>query len=346
MALEYPSLKGQAPTSKTKLSVTRDIASRMLTYFQVMPSYIDFISVFAVHPGQKIEAVELRFSGFRERVLLSKVARGLQLPSAALTGQNFQLCYNLKCVALKYGSGRREDWLWSPRQAAVHHQFDVGEGTALWIIASARDELQERVSELTGSEGRLDDRTFDSPAESFISGLTVHLMLAQWATEDWRGYIRWLEQVLEKKTIYALRSSDFIPGADDISFIQKKEDETNKAIMMLNANAEILDSLEKFYTRLMKNAHFPLKDNDKSKVAIDDFSMQLQDYYHEFRMHASRAKTLGQITADRKTYMFSELKFVSDRDCSSTTYVTSICSLLEGKNRIEKSGFTRFRNGA
>jgi hypothetical protein len=24
-------------------------------------------------------------------------------------------------------------------------------------------------------------------------------MLAQWATEDWRGYIRWLEQVLEEK---------------------------------------------------------------------------------------------------------------------------------------------------
>ncbi|XMA09782.1 hypothetical protein WAI453_002573 [Rhynchosporium graminicola] len=233
-----------APTNETKLSVTRDIASRILTYFQVMPSSIDFISVFTVHPGQQIEAVELRF----------------KFPTL------LQLCYNLKCVAFKYGSGRREYWLWSPRQAAVHHQLDVGEGTALWIFASARDELQERVSELTGPEGRLDDRTFDTPAESFIS---------------------------EEKTIYALHSSDFIPGADHISFIQKKEDETNKAIMMLNANAEILDSLEKFYTRLMKNAHFPLKDNDKSKVAIDDFSMQLQDYYQEFRMHASRAKTLG-----------------------------------------------------
>ncbi|KAH7419606.1 hypothetical protein BKA64DRAFT_651264 [Cadophora sp. MPI-SDFR-AT-0126] len=309
----------QAPTSEAKLSVTRDVASRILTYFQVMPSYIDFLSVFAVHFGQQVEAVELRFSGFRERVLLSTEARGLQLPSAALTGQNFQLCYNLKCVALKYGTGKREDWLWSPRQAAFHHQFDAGEGTTLWIIASARDELQNRVADLTGSEGRAEDRAFRTPAESFISSLSVHLMLAQWATEDWRGYIRWLEQVLEEKTIYALRSSDFVPSPDDISFIQKKEDETNKAIMMLNANADILESLEKFYSRLMKNAHFPLRGDEDCKVAIEDFSMQLQDFRQEFTMHASRAKTLGQITADRKNLVQQHLQAHTTKQMKTLT---------------------------
>ncbi|KAL2075032.1 hypothetical protein VTL71DRAFT_8812 [Oculimacula yallundae] len=309
----------QAPTSEAKLTVTRNMASRILTYFQVMPNYIDFLSVFAVDFGEQVEAVELRFSGFRERVLLSTEARGVQLPCAGLTGQNFQLCYNLKCVALKYGSGKREDWLWSPRQAVFHHQFDVGEGTTLWIIASARDELQYRFSDLTGSEGRSEDRAFKTPAESFISSLSVHLLLAQWATEDWRGYIRWLEQVLEEKTIYALRSSDFIPGADDISFIQKKEDETNKGIMMLNANADILEMLERFYARLMRNPNFPLKDNESCKIAIEEFFTQIQDFRQEFKMHASRAKTLGQITADRKNLVQQHLQAHTTKQMKALT---------------------------
>lgn len=163
-----------------------------------MPIYIDFISVFAVRFGQQVEAVELRFTGFRTKVLLSRPSRGLSLPQYAISGRNYQLCYNLKCVALKYRRAKREEWLWSPRQGSFYHQFDVGAGTAVWIITSARDELEKRVKSLTGSEGDVEDRSFSSPSKSFISSLAVHLMLAQWATEDWRGYIRWLEQVLEE----------------------------------------------------------------------------------------------------------------------------------------------------
>ena len=167
-----------------------------------MPSYIDFLSVFTVDIRRKVEAIELRFSGFRERVLLSKLARGLELDHLALSGRNYQLCYNLKCVALKEGGPRipkLAQWLWSARQGSFHHQFDLKEGTSSWIITSAREDLQDRVKELTGDEGRTEDKTFTNSATSFISSLAVHLLLAQWATEDWRGYIRWLEQVLEEK---------------------------------------------------------------------------------------------------------------------------------------------------
>jgi hypothetical protein len=175
------------------------MASQILTYFQVMPIYIDFISVFAVEFGKQVEAVELRFAGFRARSLLSNPARGLHLSNRALCGRNYQLCYNLKCVARKYGGMKREDWNWSPRQASINHQFDVGEGNSVWIVAAARDHLQKRVQELTGANGMVEDRSFNSSVDSFISSFAVHLLLAQWATEDWRGYIRWLEQVLEEK---------------------------------------------------------------------------------------------------------------------------------------------------
>lgn len=69
---------------------------------------------------------------------------------------------------------------------------------------------------------------------------------------------------------------------------------------MLEANADILQSLEKFYQNLMLNPDFDLKDDERCKVALADFLLQLQDFGHEFKMHAARAVTLGKITADRK----------------------------------------------
>jgi hypothetical protein len=73
-------------------------------------------------------------------------------------------------------------------------------------MTSARDDIQKRIQELTGENGDEEDRSFETRARSFISSLAVHSVLAQWASEDWRGYIRWLEQVLEEK-VQLLQSS-------------------------------------------------------------------------------------------------------------------------------------------
>jgi len=170
-----------------------------------MASFVDFITMFAVKgsSGRQVEPVELRFSGFRERILLARPARALALPSLGLGGRNYQLCYSLKRMNLRRQAAKQEDFLWSARHSAVHHQFDIEKGVTVWVVASARDELRGRIKQLTGANGNADfrqeDRCFASAEESFISSLAVHLVLAQWATEDWRGYIRWLEQVLEEK---------------------------------------------------------------------------------------------------------------------------------------------------
>lgn len=184
------------------------MACSILTYFQVMPIYIDYMTVFAIKIGEQVDASDLRFSGFKERLLLSPVAtgsRGLILPQLGLSGRSFQICFNLKSVSLKKAVGVRERWQWSPRQAVFHHQFDAGHGTSLWIMTSARDEIQKRIGELIGGNGDEQDRSFDTPARSFVSSLAVYSVLAQWASEDWRGYIRWLEQVLEEKVRMMLR---------------------------------------------------------------------------------------------------------------------------------------------
>lgn len=199
-------------------------AEMIFTYFQVMPSYIDFVSAFCKKRQDDEDVSDLRFSSFRESIRLSPDSCGLNLPHLALSGRGFQLSYNLKSVTNKSKErpswpgvqDRMEKWDWSVRQAVFHHQFDMKEGRSLWIITSARHYLQERVQKLTGqmerrpsthaSHGEDDlelpssrtDRTYTTTEDSFVASLSMHLMLAQYSSEDWRGYVRWLEQMLEK----------------------------------------------------------------------------------------------------------------------------------------------------
>lgn len=167
---------------------------RIASYHQVMPEYLDFISVF----GQQSSPRELRFSGFREQVLLSKSVKGLSMPSLGRSGQQYQLCYNLKSVAcLSAADTTLKQKEWSIRQAAFYHQFDVGHGTTLWIVTKGDLEIKDRLQEMTGKDGRPEDRAFGTPEECFGSSLAVHLLYCHWSTEAWRWYLQWLEDVTD-----------------------------------------------------------------------------------------------------------------------------------------------------
>ena len=78
------------------------------------------------------------------------------------------------------------------------------------------------------------------------------------------------------------------------------EERANKASMTLDANVKVLQSLAGFYTNLMANPNFELKDRPACKSAVADFLIQLQDYIYDTQMFSERAVTLSKITADRK----------------------------------------------
>ena len=160
-----------------------------------MPCYLDYISVFGSHEFAR----DLRFSGFRDQILLDSSVAGLAIPSLGRSGRKFQLCYNLKAVArtsdVPTATGRSE---WSIRQAAFLHQFDVEEGTTLWIVTKGNLDIKERIQSLTGKEGREEDRTFATPKQCFRSSLTVHLLYCHWSTEEWRWYIQSLEDDIDQ----------------------------------------------------------------------------------------------------------------------------------------------------
>ena len=179
-----------AGDSRQPLRLTRRTLERILTYHQVMPKYLDFLYIF----GRQDRPRDLRFSGFREQTLLSSPPRGPAVPALGRSGRQFQLCYNVKAPFLKRVPKRE----WSIRQAAVHHQFDVVEGTTLWIVTKGDQELKQRIERMTGPDGRPEDRNFTTLDDCFKSSLAVHLLLCHWSTEDWRWYIQALEDIIDR----------------------------------------------------------------------------------------------------------------------------------------------------
>jgi Mg2+ and Co2+ transporter CorA len=287
-----------------------------------MPVYLDFISVF----GLQTHSRDLRFSGFREQTLLSKPIDGLSMLSLGRSGRQYQLCYNLKSVACVSAaittSNERE---WSIRQAAFHHQFDVEQGTTLWLITKGDLDIKEQVQQMTGKDGRQEDRSFGTPEECFKSSLAVHLLYCHWSTEAWRWYLQWLEDVTDKEVsdtrvqspsrsrywrVCLLQSKIAVLGPrdpssgrreytpEDLQTLQNYEEKTNEATMILEANANVLTSLRLFYERLVDRKDFPLRGDCRDEVLA--FATRVDDMVYDSRMQVSRAKLLVRIIADRK----------------------------------------------
>lgn len=184
---------------------------RVLTYHQVMPGYLHFLSAF----GQQTRPHSARFSGFREHTALATPLPGQAIHDLGRSGRQLQLCYNLKSVSCtSTADTAKREKVWSIRQVALCHQFDIAEGTTLWILTKGAIDLKDRIKEMTGRNGRTEDRTFGTPPECFQSSLAVHLLLTHWATEEWRWYIEWLEDVIDEEVsitrLFELQSTDML----------------------------------------------------------------------------------------------------------------------------------------
>lgn len=138
-----------------------------------MPAYLDFMLVFGAHS----DANDLRFSGFREQVQIKSAPSLCSMPTLGRSGRHYQLCYNLKSVHLNNESDENIKLNeWSIRQAAIYHQFDVEQGTSLWIVTKGGDDLLDRYEELIGPDGRPEEKQFQDPAACMRSSLSTHLL--------------------------------------------------------------------------------------------------------------------------------------------------------------------------
>lgn len=117
----------------------------------------------------------------------------------------------------------------------------------------------------------------------------------------------------------------YTPG--DLQTVQNYEDKTNEAIMVLEANADVLSSLRMFYEKLAENIDFPLRGVCHEDIAA--FATQVNDMIYDSRMQILRAELLLRITADRKG-LVSESFF---NRCLSSQFNVVVASFRKTERR-------------
>lgn len=150
-----------------------------------MPGYLDFLHGF----GAQDNARGKFFTGFYQQTMLGEDSQLAQMSDRSW--RQYQLCYNLRGVTSKPMSHGQVEW--SVRQAAVHHQFDVVDGTAVWIVTKGGKDLLERVDNLAKGYKK---PSLETPQACFRTSLDVHRMFSHWSAEDWRRYVDYLEDNL------------------------------------------------------------------------------------------------------------------------------------------------------
>ncbi|KAF4841954.1 hypothetical protein CGCSCA4_v009097 [Colletotrichum siamense] len=275
---------------------------RLMSFYQVMPPYLDFLYAYGSSHGQD---KELHFSGFKTEKTLTNPVAGSDVPELGRSGRKYQMCYNLKTAAPK------QDNNWKIRQAAVHHQFDVGKGTQLWIVADPHAEIKERVGELY-RDNHAYPTSFSTMEQGFKSSMDVHFIYAQWATTNWRWNLRFLEENADQLTLVTSMVNEesqmqaLDPGS--LGGVQRWEEKVNSTLMAMESNVKIMKLIQKFYKDLVKDEHFPQRERRACQSAVKDFVFQLEELICETQMQVSRAQVLLKILSDRKTILIQHLQ--------------------------------------
>jgi|TARA_R110002003_G_scaffold33_6_gene2093 hypothetical protein len=93
-----------------------------------------------------------------------------------------------------------------------------------------------------------------------------------------------------------------------IQDLQHWHDRANEAVMVLEANIDVLKSLHKFYHGLPDRKDFPASLKATCEEDLSTFVAQLDEIINDFHMQTSRAKLLVNIISDRKELVLQHLQ--------------------------------------
>jgi len=167
-----------------------------------MAQFLDFIFPF----GERIVSKDVHFSALRVNNRFSDANCAAEVPEIGRSGKQFEMCLNLRSVEQAIGT---PEWPWSIRQTAVYHSFDVVSGRTVWIVVKGNTLIRERVQNAltTSKRGGEGNQTFGSLENSFCASLEVLLIICDWAREQWRSYINFLDDQFQITTGTALHTS-------------------------------------------------------------------------------------------------------------------------------------------
>lgn len=179
--------------SRDCLDTTQEMLLLAFYFLQIIPEFLDFLFLF----GRQEQAMDLYFSAFRQNSRMHTQEQGLTIPGWSWSGFELQLCYGLKSVEPSAGQTALP---WSIRHYAIHHTFDIVYVRTSWILIKGNKDIENRIRAATSTRTPNEFSSFDNINSAFVAALGIHLLLCAWSAENWRWYIKSLEQELDRLT--------------------------------------------------------------------------------------------------------------------------------------------------
>ncbi|GAB7323066.1 hypothetical protein MBLNU13_g05583t1 [Cladosporium sp. NU13] len=206
-------------------------------------------------------------------------------------------------------------WPWALRPTVTYHSFDAESGKSVWMVVKANELIKNRIRASCDDQDLYQyssDGDFDN---SFESTLRTHLVLCALAGENWRWYINYIEQQIQDLTRGALvgqmTAAQF--SFADLQRVHFVEEKANEALMVLEANAAVIQELCEFYTTA-ETAFNTMSQYTRSIVsAIAMFRRHLDTTAKDLAMQQARSRMLMKLLADRKSLLASTLQWRSSQ---------------------------------
>ncbi|KAG4442602.1 hypothetical protein IFR05_001932 [Cadophora sp. M221] len=301
-----------------RLPITKQMLLRILTYHQVMPPYPELLSGF----GVRDDIQSATFTPFLQQTNLPISTQDPAVRALRRSGRRYQLSYNLNgCCRNPLPVPIKK---WKISQAVIHHQFDVEEGTSLWILAHDSSSVKEKLLGVASKNGIIANQIPSSPVENFGNGLSVHLLYCQWSIEDWRCYLVELARAVKEaaSTFEKIgKNGEFIYTHRHVEILQGYLDKIHYAKIALEANRETITSLRDFYSNLKNNEHFDLR--HECEVALGGFESRLNDFLCDLEVQVTRANNVIR-TALEKQIMIAQYLHLYERVELTTATMQSI----------------------
>jgi len=165
---------------------------RVFTYHQVCPSYLNFITCLA-------GATEVRFGGFRARQCLRSPVSPMKILNRS--GYHYQFSFRVYGV-LAFPSHETHPFRF--HTSAIYHQFDVHNGTALWIMASpieadGKNYLWSDIRDSIHLGEQCGQQIVSSSCiDRFEGSVLIVAAIADWSMRHWPEYAHSLENNLRE----------------------------------------------------------------------------------------------------------------------------------------------------
>lgn len=183
----------QSQSSRGALGCSREQLTLLLSYYQVMPSFLDFVFTFKPRTRPVAHAV------FRHESYLDKDSPTFSLNSPKRSGVQIQHAFNL--LSVERADSSTELSQWPMRQVAMYHSFDVVNGRCVWIFLKGNSIMGSRIFNATKSHRHLKASAIKSPESSFAASLQVHVIVMEWCVESWAEYIDQLDEDINNKSV-------------------------------------------------------------------------------------------------------------------------------------------------